>query len=105
MFTKNEILDAIDELEEAPATYQNAEKLSTFYSLYDHLYVKKEPQSRIETIQEVVIGEYGDSDFMRLIEGKKPEEVWKIMEELMLTIQMLQPRLYNATIERIKESG
>lgn len=103
MFSKNEILDAIDDLEEAPATYQNAEKLATFYSLYDHLFVTKEPMNRIESIQEVIIGKYGDSEFMRTIEGKKAEDVWPVMDELLQTIQMLQPRLYNATIEKLKE--
>jgi hypothetical protein len=103
MFSKNEILDAIDDLEEAPATYQNAEKLATFYSLYDHLFVTKEPMNRIESIREVIIGKYGDSEFMRVIEGKKAEDVWLVMDELLQTIQMLQPRLYNATIEKLKE--
>lgn len=103
MFSKNEILDAIDDLEEAPATYQNAEKLATFYSLYDHLFVTKEPINRIESIREVIIGKYGDSEFMRTIEGKKAEVVWSVMDELLQTIQMLQPRLYNATIEKLKE--
>lgn len=103
MFSKNEILDAIDDLEEAPATYQNAEKLATFYSLYDHLFVTKEPMNRIESIREVIIGKYGDSEFMRVIEGKKAEAVWLVMDELLQTIQMLQPRLYNATIEKLKE--
>lgn len=102
MFSKNEILDAIDELEEAPATFQNAEKLATFYSLYDHLYVRKEPMMSFESIREVIIGKYGDSEFMQVIEGKNAEDAWLVMEELMQTIQMLQPKLYNATIEKLK---
>jgi hypothetical protein len=36
MFSKKELMDAIDELERSPSTYQNAEKLATFYLLYDH---------------------------------------------------------------------
>lgn len=103
MFSKNEILDAIDDLEEAPATYQNAEKLATFYSLYDHLFVTKEPMNRIESIREVIIGKYGDSEFMRTIEGKKAEAVWPVLDELLGIVQALQPRLYNATIEKLKE--
>ena len=103
MFSKTEILNAIDELEMSPATYQNAEKLATFYALYDHLYVKQEPMNRIESIQEVIIGNHGDSEFMRAIEGKKAEKVWLVIDELLGVIQALQPRLYNATIEKLKE--
>lgn len=103
MFSRAEILNAIDELEMSPATYQNAEKLATFYALFDHLYVQQEPMSRIESIQEVIIGEYGDSEFMQAIEGKKAEDVWKVLDELLGIIKALQPRLYNATIEKLKE--
>ena len=91
MFSKNEILDAIDDLESAPATYQNAEKLATFYLLYDHLYVEKEPVNRIEPVREVTIS------------GQNAEDVWEVMNELMDTIKALQPKLYNATIDNLKQ--
>lgn len=103
MFSRNELLDAIDELEMSPATYQNAEKLATFYTLYDHLYVKKEPMNRIESVREVTIDMYGDSDFLKAITDRKPEDVWPVIDELMSTLQILQPRLYQATLDRIKE--
>lgn len=103
MFSKNELLDAIDNLEMAPATYQNAEKLATFYTLYDHLYVKKEPVNRIESIREVTIDMYGDSEFLKAITDKKSEGIWMVMDELMSFIQVMQPKLYQATIDKIKE--
>lgn len=103
MFSKVELLDAIDELENSPATYQNAEKLATFYLLYDHLYIQKEPLQRIESTREVTINRYGDSDFLQVITDRKAEDIWRIMDELMATLEMLQPRLYQATIDKIKE--
>ena len=36
MFSEAELSKAIDELEKTPVTYQDAEKLATFYILYDH---------------------------------------------------------------------
>lgn len=103
MFSKRELLDAIDELEASPATYQNAEKLATFYSLYDHLYIEKEPMSRIESVREVKIDRYGDSEFLEAITDKNPEDIWMVMDELMSTLQALNPRLYQATLDRIKQ--
>lgn len=103
MFSKRELLAAIDELEASPATYQNAEKLATFYSLYDHLYVEKEPMSRIESVKEVKIYRYGDSEFLEAITDKNPEDIWMVMDELMSTLQALNPRLYQATMDRIKQ--
>ena len=103
MFSKRELLEAIDELEASPATYQNAEKLATFYSLNDHLYIEKEPMSRIESVREVKIDRYGDSEFLEAITDKKPEDIWMVMDELMSALQALNPRLYQATLDRIKQ--
>lgn len=102
MFAKKELIKAIDELEEAPATYQNAEKLAVFYLLYDHLFVEKEPISRIEPVKEVKIDRYEGSEFYEAISDKESTQVWPVINELMATIQMLQPKLYQATIDKIK---
>ena len=102
MFSKSELINAIDDLEHAPATYQNAEKLAVFYLLYDHLYIEKEPVNRIEPVREVTINRYEGSEFYEVISDKNAEQVWPIIDELMATIQMLQPKLYQATIDKIK---
>ena len=102
MFSKSQLLDAIEELEASPATYQNAEKLATFYTLFDHLYIQKEPLQRIESTREVTIDRYGDSVFLTAITDKKADDIWMVMDELMQTIQILNPRLYRATLDRIK---
>lgn len=104
MFSRNELLDAIDDLEMAPATYQNAEKLATFYLLYDHLYTRKEPVNLVETTKEVTIDRYGDTEFLQTIEGMNAEKAWLIIDELMTTIMALQHKLYDATIDRLKDS-
>lgn len=102
MFSKSQLLDAIEELEDSPATYQNAEKLATFYTLFDHLFIQQEPIQRIESTREVTIDRYGDSEFLKVISDKKSDGVWLIMDELMATLQALNPRLYQATMDRIK---
>ena len=104
MFSKSELLDAIEELEMSPATYQNAEKLATFYTLYDHLYVRKEPVSRIESINEVIVDDYGDSEFLQAVAGRKADQIWMVMDELMETVKVLQPKLYQAVIDKINGS-
>ena len=103
MFSQKELVNAINELENSPATYQNAEKLATFYLLYEHLFVDKEPQNRVERIEEVTIDRYGSSEFYEAIAGKNAAQVWAVVDELMNAVQALQPRLYRATIDRLKE--
>lgn len=102
MFSKSELINAIDELEHAPATYQNAEKLAVFYLLYDHLYIEKEPVNRIEPVREVKIDRYEGSEFYEVISDKDAAQIWPVIDELMATIQMLQPKLYQATIDKIR---
>lgn len=103
MFSKNELLDAIDDLEMAPATYQNAEKLATFYTLYDHLYVREIPKNLVEMTREVTIDRYGDTEFLKAIDGMDAEKAWLIMDELMTTLMALQRKLYDATIDRLQK--
>ncbi len=102
MFSKSELLNAIGELERAPATYQNAEKLAVFYLLFDHLYVEKEPVNRFESVREVTIDRYEGSEFYEAISGQKSAQIWAVMDELMATLEALQPKLYQATIDKIR---
>jgi len=99
MLSEAELLKAIDELEKAPTTYQDAEKLATFYVLYDHLYKKQEPI--IEPVKEVTINRYNGSEFYRAISGKKARDVWKIVNDVMMMIKVTQPNIYRAIIQRL----
>lgn len=45
----------------------------------------------------------GVSEFSRLISGKDAATVWPVMDELMGTIQVMHPRLYDATMRKIEE--
>lgn len=103
MFSKTELLNAITDLEQAPATFQNAEKLATFYLLYDHLFTELEPVTRIKPTEEIIIADYGASEFLRVVAGQDAEQVWHVLDELLETVKVLQPSLYRATINKLKE--
>ena len=47
------------------------------------------------------IGLYGESDFLSAIDGKNTKSVFLIMDELMSTMQVLQPRIYDSVMRRI----
>lgn len=99
MFSESELQKAIDELEKSPSTFQDVEKLATFYVLYDHLFKKQEPE--IEPIKEVTINRYGGSEFYRAISCKKAHDVWRIMNDVMGMIKVTNPQIYRAIIQRI----
>ena len=42
-----------------------------------------------------------DSEFARAIDGKSQEEILPLMDELMETIKIIQPRLYDAVMDRL----
>lgn len=101
MLSKTQLLDAIDELERSCTTYQDCEKLATFYILLTHAYGNDVPS--VESIREVTISDNGGSEFLRAIRGKDAYTIWQIMDEVMDTIKAFQPRLYDATLQKIQE--
>lgn len=99
MLTKRELLNAIKELEESTPTYEKCKKLVTFYTLYDYMY--GEPKNEIG--EEKVVGSYGESEFMNTIKGKDTAKVWEVMDELMSTLYVLNPKLYQGVLVKLAE--
>ena len=99
MFSEAELLKAIDELEKTSTSFQDVEKLATFYVLYDHLYKDKQP--KVEPVKEVTINRYNGSEFYRVISGKKAKQVWEIMNGFMGMTKVTQPHIYKAIIQRL----
>lgn len=99
MFSEAELQKAIEELEKAPVSYHDAEKLATFYILYDHLY--RRPAA--ESAREVKIDRYSGSEFCHVISGKKARDVWKIVDEVMGVIKVTQPEVYTTVMRKLIE--
>ena len=102
MISKNELLKAIQDCESQPSSYSNCEKLAVFYSIYDKLYGYKtaSPKSTTETV--IYTGDK-NSEFLNLINGMKSDKIWPIIDELMQTLQIVNPRLYNGVINKIMD--
>lgn len=100
MLTRRELENAINECENLPLTYQNCEKLATFYMIYDHLYTTKEPRAEIKP--ETIINDYGISDFLVAVKGKQSAAVWGVIDELMSALKIVMPKLYDGALEKIE---
>lgn len=85
--------------------------LAAFYTIQDHLYppttndppgysFAESPITRYDNMAS--IGDYGNSDFLQTIRGKDPSIAWKVMDELMDTLKIINERLYNSTMHKIK---
>lgn len=99
MISREELQEAIRECEAMPETYQNCEKLATFFAIYDHLYGEARPA--VETVEESVIGNYGDSEFFRKISGQDAAKIWAEVNGLLDALQALNPQLYKNFMNRI----
>lgn len=104
MFTKVELLDAIDQIESGKHTIQNCEKLAAIYTVLDHLYGESKQidfgysnDNKIES----EIGLYGESDFLKDVAGKPSDKVWLLMDELVEALLVLNPRLMSNFFEKL----
>lgn len=104
MFSKAELVDAIDQLKAGKHSIQNCEKLAAVYIVLDHLYGEKpimnveySNDSRIES----EIGLYGESKFLKTVAGKSAESVWILIDELVDALAVLNPRLVNSFFEKL----
>lgn len=103
MFTKVELIDAINELLDGKHSIQNCAKLSAIYTVLDHLYPPNDVLSGYSGEADFdVIGKYGNSEFLKSIAGHDPKEMWLLMDELMQTLTIINPRLYDGVMRKIK---
>ena len=102
MITYRELDGAIRECENAPVSYQNCEKLATFYTILDHMH--EEPDTQVEYSYDSPqgIGDFGESDFLQAVKGRDETEIWEILDELMDTVLITNPRLYQGVMRQIK---
>lgn len=103
MFTKAELIDAINELTEGRHSLQNCEKLAAVYTVLDHLYPAENVPTGYsgESSRSDMIPLYGESEFLHMIEGRDPEDMWLLMDELMTTLSVINPRLYDGVMRKI----
>ena len=99
MVTERELLDVLRECESASSSFQNCEKLAVFHALNDK-YFADDAETRVKTPE---IRPVSDSEFMTLIAGKDWSSLLAILDELMDTVKILQPRLYDAVMQKLRE--
>lgn len=78
-------------------------KLAAYYTIQNQLYPSSGPATmREEETRTLNVIEYNsDTEFAQLISGKEPDEVFAVMDELMSTLQIVQPRLYDSVMRKL----
>ena len=80
-------------------------KLAAFYTIQRELYGEPENQQSYSFSAAPeptdTISFDGPSEFAHTINGRKQTDIWPVLDELMSTIQVIEPRLYNAVMDRL----
>ena len=45
----------------------------------------------------------GDSEFLKAVDGRKADKVWKLMDELVEAVKILHPRMYTTFIDKVQD--
>lgn len=111
MLDPKEIDIEIARLEYGESSYPAYAKLATLYTIKNQMNKQKSENRSYEQAYSaapaaempVEVGRYGDSEFLREVEGKDQEQVWGIMDDLMDTLQVANPRVYNGVMRKIRQ--
>jgi len=104
-----EIEWAISELEGKESSESRYILLSALYTCRNEMLGLCAAQPQIAVYSESSVpaeeplGEYGDSDFLHIVSGKDPSKAWRIMDDLMETLRVVNPRVYDSVIMKIEK--
>ena len=117
MITEKEVAQAIEECMREPVTGNKRAVLADLIIIQDYLF--GEPTRATETPQipypmqsysappeeqvETIVETNGDSEFLKAVDGRKAERVWKLMDELVEAVKILHPRMYSTFIDKIQD--
>ena len=111
MITEQDLREAIAECEgERNPNANTCIKLAAFYTIRDHLFptnstesAKWSPPVNYSYAEPPVVGYTSDSDFGRLIDGMEWDSVLPVMDELMDTLRVMMPKLYEGVMRKLRE--
>lgn len=112
MITEQDLQAAIAECEGTRSPNANTcLKLAAFYTIKDKLYPQQEENHFADTGNMMYSGAAepetvkpmleSDTEFARVAEGISMDRLLVVMDELMTTIQVLQPRLYDGVMRKL----
>ena len=113
MLDAAEIRKEIARLEYEESDYKNYAKLADLYVIRKQMQEdeKGSRSTRLHaysgdpapvTAEPATVGEYGDSEFLLAVAGKDPAKAWTVVDELMDTLSLVNRRVYDSVLRKIK---
>ena len=116
MITEKEIAQALEECMREPVTGNKRAVLADLIIIKDYLF--GEPMQAQEATQPIPMQSYsappmeqvetyietsGDSEFLKAVDGRKADKVWKLIDELVEAVKILHPRMYTTFIDKVQD--
>ena len=110
MIHEQELLDAIAECQGTRNPNSNTcLKLASYYIILDHIKEKERKDEMSIIPQSYSYASYprysSETEFGKIIEEMDENDVLKIIDELMTTLQVVNPRLYMSVIRKLEDSN
>ena len=116
MITEKEVAQAIEQCIQEPVTGNKRAVLADLIIIQDYLFGEpmqaqeapqptpmqshsSPPMEQVETYIETT----GDSEFLKAVDGRKADKVWKLMDELVEAVKILHPRMYTTFIDKVQD--
>ena len=96
MISRYEVEKAILEHESKDTSYANCERLAWLYIVRDHLMSAEMRSNGLFTPT-------GESEFIKAVAGKDGVAVWAVLDELMDTLKVINPRLYDGVMRKLDD--
>ena len=113
MITEKDLQEAIAECQgQRNPNASTCIKLAAFYTIRRELFGEEKDAAPLPgysflasppaSTADPMIRNQSGSEFARAIDGRKQQEIWPLMDELMDTIHAIHPRLYRAMMDRLR---
>lgn len=115
MITEKEVEQAIQECMRDPITGNKRAVLADLIIIQDYLFgaptrAQEVPKMPMQSYSappmkqvEIYVETNGDSEFLKAVDGRKAERVWKLMDELVEAVKILHPRMYTTFIDKVQD--
>ena len=108
MIREEDLREAIAEMQgQKNPNAQTCIKLAAYYIIQDHLLGVERETRHMDTEPYSISGSdpgityEGESEFAKLIHGRDQDAVMAVMDELMSTLHVMHPRLYDGVMNKI----
>lgn len=105
MIDENEIKRWIARLETEESSWSNYAKLATLYTVMNHQVMPEaQPVMQTAPAPQMYSRNYGESEFLQAVASVPAEKAWGIMDDLMDTLSVVNPRVYTSVLRKLRSA-